>query len=91
MDLETLIREDNWPKELADLAREIYAMPPGRERFNRIPELDEAMKRSGLPEAAMLRILYWQATWPDVRMITNDIRATEFGATYAKERPFIVD
>lgn len=87
MDLETLIREDKWPHELANLAREIFAMKPGRERFMRIPELDDAIRRSGLSVDAYSRLMCWQATWPDVKMITNDIRATEWGATYADKPP----
>lgn len=89
VDLETLIEEDGWPLEMANLAREIYAMAPGRARFDRLPELDEAAKRAGLSRDAFSRLMAWQATWPDVKIITNDPRAVEYGAQFADKPPLI--
>lgn len=87
-DLESLIRQDNWPAEMAALAREIAAMPAGRARFDRLPELDAWVKRTGFSTEAFSRYMCWQvATFTECRYITNNPEAARYGAEYAEEPP----
>ncbi len=88
MDLETLIITDNWPDELAGLAREVAAMPPGKARSLRIPALDAAAVRAQLSDAAFSRFMRWQVEALEVRVFaTNDPQGMSYGAVVLPQPP----